>query len=70
MASGEVKHKLVAILSADPAGYRRPMGEDEEATVRPLGASPGFDTDDSDTVEKSMNHRGRRDAGGCDGASP
>ena len=38
MASGEVKHKLVAILSADAAGYSRLMGNDEEATVRTLGA--------------------------------
>ncbi len=38
MTSGEVKHKLVAILSADAVGYSRLMGEDEEATVRTLGA--------------------------------
>ncbi len=33
-----VKRRLAAILSADVAGYSRPMGEDEEATLRSLSA--------------------------------
>jgi class 3 adenylate cyclase len=36
MAVEGFKRKLVAILSADVAGYSRLMGEDEEATVRTL----------------------------------
>jgi class 3 adenylate cyclase len=38
MSTGGVKRKLTAILSADVKGYRRLMGEDEEATVRTLTA--------------------------------
>jgi class 3 adenylate cyclase len=34
----EVEHKLAAILSADIVGYSRLMAEDEDETVRRLGA--------------------------------
>ncbi len=34
----EVEHKLAAILSADVVGYARLMAEDEDETVRRLGA--------------------------------
>ena len=34
----EVEHKLAAILSADIVGYARLMAEDEDETVRRLGA--------------------------------
>jgi len=36
MTKKGVKRKLAAILSADVKGYSRLMGEDEEATIRPL----------------------------------
>ena len=36
MSAEGFKRKLSAILSADVAGYSRPMGEDDEATVRIL----------------------------------
>ena len=38
MEPPSVERKLTAILSADVAGYSRPMGDDEEATVAALGA--------------------------------
>ncbi|MGD9227012.1 MAG: adenylate/guanylate cyclase domain-containing protein [Desulfobacterales bacterium] len=38
MAEGNIKHRLVAILSADVVGYSRLMAEDEVATVRTLSA--------------------------------
>jgi adenylate cyclase len=36
MAQEKFKHKLTTIFSADVAGYRRLMGEDEAATVKTL----------------------------------
>jgi len=36
MAEKGFKCKLTAILSADVEGYRRPMGDDKEATIRTL----------------------------------
>ena len=38
MATGDVKRKLTAILSADVNGYSRLMADDEEATVRTINA--------------------------------
>jgi len=38
MASEDFKRKLIAVFSADVAGYSRLMGEDEAATVRTLEA--------------------------------
>lgn len=38
MASTDVERKLTAILCADVAGYSRPMGADEEATIETLTA--------------------------------
>ena len=38
MSEGELKHRLVAILSADVVAYSRLMAEDEVATVRTLSA--------------------------------
>jgi adenylate cyclase len=36
MTPDKFKRKLTAILSADVKGYSRPMGEDEEGTIRTL----------------------------------
>ena len=36
MASTKTERKLTAILSADPQGYSRLMGADEEATIETL----------------------------------
>ena len=38
MAQPHITRKLTAILAADVAGYSRLMGEDEEGTLRRLGA--------------------------------
>ena len=38
MDTEEFRRKLTAILSEDVKGYSRPMGEDEEATVRTITA--------------------------------
>ena len=35
-----MERKLAAIFSTDVAGYSRLMGDDEEATIRTLTASP------------------------------
>ncbi len=47
------EHKLAAILSADIVGYSRLMAEDEDATVRRLGA---YRTEITNLV---ADHRGR-----------
>ncbi len=52
MAAG-VEHKLAAILSADVVGYSRLMAEDEDETVRRLGA---YRTEITNLVGE---HRGR-----------
>ncbi|MDB4443777.1 adenylate/guanylate cyclase domain-containing protein [bacterium] len=53
MATGDVKRKLTAILSADVVGYSRLMGEDELATVQTL-------TTHQETMRKLIKHyRGR-----------
>jgi adenylate cyclase len=49
----EVEHKLAAILSADIVGYSRLMAEDEDGTVRRLGA---YRTEITNLVGE---HRGR-----------
>ncbi len=49
----EVEHKLAAILSADIVGYSRLMAEDEDETVRRLGA---YRTEITNLV---ADHRGR-----------
>src|SRR5262249_30548392 len=41
MEASPVKRRLAAILAADVAGYSRMMAEDEEATLRTLGAYHG-----------------------------
>ena len=38
MSGKRVEHRLAAILTADVAGYSRLMGEDEEGTLKRLGA--------------------------------
>jgi len=38
MTAEEFNRKLTAILSADPKGYSRLMGEDKEGTIRTLNA--------------------------------
>ena len=38
MTTGDVKHRLAALLSADVVGYSRLMAQDEVATVRTLSA--------------------------------
>ncbi len=48
-----VEHKLAAILSADIVGYSRLMAEDEDETVRRLGA---YRTEITNLVGE---HRGR-----------
>lgn len=40
--SGRMERKLTAIFRADVVGYRRLMGENEEATIRTLTASRTF----------------------------
>ncbi len=49
----EVEHKLAEILSADVVGYSRLMAEDEDETVRRLGA---YRTEITNLVGE---HRGR-----------
>ncbi len=49
----EIEHKLAAILSADIVGYSRLMAEDEDETVRRLGA---YRTEITNLVGE---HRGR-----------
>jgi adenylate cyclase len=38
MSSGNLKHRLAALLSADVVGYSRLMAEDELGTIRTLTA--------------------------------
>jgi TolB-like protein len=38
MTTGDIKHRLAAILSADVVGYSRLMAQDEVATIRTLSA--------------------------------
>ena len=53
MATRETERKLIAILSADVAGYSRLMGADEEATIETL---PAYRKVFTSEIKK---HRGR-----------